>query len=72
MIVIPIVVSALWTVHKDLERRPEELEIGGRIVALQTSVLLRLARRDLRKLAVTQTPVNDHQLKTGVKKTQKK
>ena len=42
--VIPVVIGALGTVLKGLERKWEELEIGGRIETTQTTVLLRLAR----------------------------
>ena len=41
---IPIVVGALGTVHKDLEKRLEKLEIRGRIETIQTTALLRLVR----------------------------
>ena len=41
---ISIVVGALGMVHKDLEKSLEELEIRRRIVTIQTTVLLRLAR----------------------------
>ena len=42
--VIPIVVGALETIFKDMEKSLEELEIRGRINTIQTSALLRLAR----------------------------
>ena len=35
--VIPVVISALGTVFKGLEKRLEELEIGGRIETIQTT-----------------------------------
>ena len=52
-----------------LKKRLEELEIRGRIKTIQITALIRLARNTLmcpgdpRRLAVTQTPVKDHQLK---------
>ena len=39
MTMIPIVVGALGTVPKGLEKRQKELKIGGRIETIQTSVL---------------------------------
>ena len=44
MTVIPIVIGALGTISKGLERRLEELEIGGRAETIQTRGLLRSAR----------------------------
>ena len=41
---ILIVVSALGMVQKDLERRPEEFRISGRIEIVQTITLLRSAK----------------------------
>ena len=61
---IPIVVGALGTITKGLAKRLEDLEIRGQVETIQTTALLRLARilEDLWRLAVTQTPVEDHQL----------
>ena len=56
--VIPFVVGALGTVPKGLEN----LEIRGRI---DTTVICQNTQKspgDLRRLAVTQTPVKDHKL----------
>ena len=44
MTVIPIVISALGTISKVLERRLEELEIRGRTEATQGTAMLRSAR----------------------------
>ena len=41
---IPIVVGALGTVPKNLEKRLENREIRGRIETIQTTALLQLAR----------------------------
>ena len=41
---IPIVVCAFGTVPKGLEKRPEQLEIKGRIETLPTIALFRSAR----------------------------
>ena len=40
--IIPIVVGTLETIPQDLGRGQEELEIGGRIETIQTTVLIRL------------------------------
>ena len=42
--VILIIIDALETVFKGLERKLEELEIGGQTESIQTAVLLRSAR----------------------------
>ena len=60
--VIPIETGALGTVTKGLAERLEDLEIRGWVKTIQTTALLRLARI-LRRLAVTQTPVRNHQLR---------
>ena len=59
--VIPIVVG---TVPKGLEKGLESLEIRGRIDTIQNTALLHTQKSpgDLRRLAVTQTPVKYHQL----------
>ena len=54
--VIPIVVGALRTVPKRLERGLEELEIE----TTQTRVLV--SPGELKRLVVTRTPLEDHQL----------
>ena len=64
--IIPIVIGAFGTVTKGLLKGLEDLEAGGREENIQTTTLLRTARilkRDLRRIAATQTPVKDHQLK---------
>ena len=59
--VILIVIGALGTVLKGLEKRPEELEIKGIIEFIQAAD--RILKKVLgRKLAVTQTSMRDHQL----------
>ena len=66
--IVPIVIGALSTVTKELLKGREDLEVGGRVETIQTTALLRTARilrrvsGDLRRLAVTQTPVKDHKL----------
>ena len=44
MTVIPIVVGALGTVPKGMEKRLGELEIRGRIEAIQTTAVLKSAK----------------------------
>ena len=62
--VITIIIDALGTVHKSLIRCLEELEIGGRadysIIEIDQNT--DKSPGDLKKLAVTQTPIKDHQL----------
>ena len=65
--IIPIVIGAFGTVTKGLLKGLEDLEVGGRVETIQTTVLLRTARILRRvletwRLAVTQTPVKNHQL----------
>ena len=67
--IVPIVIGAFGTVTKGLLNGLKDLEIRGRVETIQTTTLLRTARilrsvlGDLRKLALTQTPEKDHQLK---------
>ena len=60
--VIPIVISVLGMVLKGLERGLEELEIRRWIETIQTKTWLSTEKRpgDLKRLAVTQTPVKYH------------
>ena len=64
--VISIVIGALGTVLKDLERVLDELQIGGRIKTIESKSSRRSARNtekspeNLRSLVVTQTPMKDH------------
>ena len=50
MTIIPIVIGALGTVTKGLLKGLEELEVGGRVVTIQITVLLRMARIQRRVL----------------------
>ena len=61
IIIIIVVVGSLGTVPKNMEKNLKELKIRGRIETIQTTVLQKSARipGDLRRLAVTQTPVKD-------------
>ena len=52
--VIHIIIGALDTVTKGLVQGQEDLEIIGKVETIQTTAFLRLA--------VTQTPVKNHQL----------
>ena len=55
--IVPIVIGALGTVTKGLLKCLEDLEVGGRLETIQTT-----SPGDLRRLAVTKTPVKNHQL----------
>ena len=71
VMIVPIVIGALGTISKGLLKGLEDLEVGEWVETIQTTALLRTAwilRRvletspgDLRRLAVTQTPVKNHQ-----------
>ena len=55
MMVIPIVIVAVGTVPKGFEKRLEELEIGGRIVIMQTAEIGQNTEKspgDLRRLEI--------------------
>ena len=59
----PIVIGALGTVTKGLLKGLEDLEVSRWVETIQTTALLRTTSPgDLRRLAVTQTPVKNHQL----------
>ena len=65
--VIPFADGALETVPKDLRRRLEELEIGGRIETTQISTLkisnnTQKSPGYIRKLAISLTLVKNHKL----------
>ena len=76
IIMLIIISSMLSMVSKWLVQRLEDMEIRGQEETIQTTALLRSARNtkkspgDLRRLAVTQAPVENHQL-TLVRKTLK-
>ena len=59
--IVPIVIGAFDTVAKGLLKGFEDLEVGGRVETIQTTALLK-SPGDLRKLAVTQTPVKNYLL----------
>ena len=42
--IIPIVIGAFSTVNKGLLKRLEDLEVEGRVEAMETTALLRTAR----------------------------
>ena len=73
--VIANVIGTLDTVNKELLQGMEDLEIGARLVTIQTTVI-KIGQNteknpgDPRKLAVSQTQVKDH-LST-LRKTHKK
>ena len=57
---ISIVIGALGTVTIGLIKALEDMEIRWRVATIQTTVLLRSAKI-LRRVAVSQTQVKDHQ-----------
>ena len=65
---IPNVTGALVTVTKRPVLGLEDVEIRGRVETIQTTAFIKIGQNtekspgDLRRLAVTQTPVKDHQL----------
>ena len=74
--VIPVIIGVLGTVPKGLLQGLEDLEIRGRVETIKTIPLLRSARNtekspeDLRRLAVTQTPVKKLSATTDEKNAQ--
>ena len=64
---VPIVIGALGTVTKGLLKGLEDLKVGGRVEYPNDSIAEddqnpETSLGDLRRLAVTQTPVKNHQL----------
>ena len=62
--VIPIVTGALGTVTKGLVKGLEDLEISGQVETIQIIKIGQNTKSpgDLMRLAVSQTPVESHQL----------
>ena len=63
--IIPIVIGAFGTVTKGLLKGLEDLEVGGRHPndsIIENGQNTKINSGDLRRLAVTQTPVKDHRL----------
>ena len=66
--IVPIVISAFGTITKGLLKGLEDLEVGGRAETIQNDRIAENGQNpetspgDLRRLAVTQTPVKNHQL----------
>ena len=73
---MPIELGELVTVTKELIKGLEDLEIRGLVETIQMTALLKIIQEtekssgDMRRLAVSQTPVEDHQL-TLIRKTLK-
>ena len=62
VIVILIVIGALGTIPKGLVKGLEDLEIRGQVETMETTKNCQNTEKshgDLRRLAVTQTPVED-------------
>ena len=66
--IIPTVIGDFSTVTRGLLKGLEDLEVGARAESIQTTALLingqntEKSPADLIRLAVTQTPLKDHQL----------
>ena len=66
--IIPIVIGAFGTATKGLLKGLEDSEVGDRVEIIQTTALSKTARilrrvqETFRRLAVTQSPVKDHQM----------
>ena len=64
----PIVISTRETIPKGIEKELEKLEIRGRIVTIQTTGIVKIdydtleGPSDIRRFAVTKTPVIYHNL----------
>ena len=65
---MPMVIGACSTVTKRLVQELEDLKIRGRVETIQTTDIPKVSQNtekspgDMRRLAVTQTPVEDYQL----------
>ena len=65
--IVPIVIGALGTITKRLLKGLEDLEFGGQVETIQTASNAKNGQNpetspgDLRRLAVTQNPVKNHQ-----------
>ena len=65
---IPIVIGAFGTVTKGLLKGLEDLYVGGQVDTIQNNYIIENGQNtekspgDLRRLAVIQSPVKDHQL----------
>ena len=63
--IAPIVIGAFGTITKRLLKGLEDLEVGGRVENDSIAENVQnpeASPRDLRRLAVTQTPMKNHQL----------
>ena len=66
--VIPVVIGTFGTLTKGLIKGQGDLEIRGRINTIQRNSIIKRAQNikknlgDFRRLAVSQTPVKNHQL----------
>ena len=68
MTIVPIVIGAFGTITKGLLKSLDDLEVGGRIETIQMKAIAENGQNpetspgDLRRLAVCQIPVKNHQL----------
>ena len=64
MTIEPFVIGAFGTVTKGLLKGQEDMKFGGPVETMQTTASLKtdtILRRDLKRLAVSQTPRKNHQ-----------
>ena len=67
--IVLIVIDAFGTVTKGLLKWLEDLEVGGRVETVQTTAIVENGQNtekspgNLRRLAIIQTPMKDHQLR---------
>ena len=65
--IVPMLIGAFGTVTEGLLKNLEDLEVGGRVETIQNDSIIEDSQNtekspvDLRTLAVTQTPVKNHQ-----------
>ena len=65
--IVPIVIGVFGTITKGLLKGLEDLEVGRRVETIQNDSIVENGQNpetspgDLRRLAVTQTPVKNHQ-----------
>ena len=71
--IVPIVIGAFGTITKGLLKDLEEMAVGGRVEDYPNNIIAENGQNpatspgDLRRLAITLTPVKNHQLNTDVK-----
>ena len=68
MTIVPVMIGTFGTITKGLLKTLEDLEVSGRVETIQNDSIAENGKNpetspgDWRRLAVTQTPVKNHQL----------